>query len=164
MTDVREGDASGLLVSLAGLVGFLGLAFAASLGGLLFPPGEWYASLQRPAFAPPNWIFGPVWTVLYILMGLSAWLVWQKTGLRSRALGWWGIQLVLNALWTPLFFGLNWMGVAAIELALLLLAIVLCIREFKIHSQPAAWMMLPYLLWVSFAWVLNIAFWYLNQA
>ncbi len=149
-------------VSLLWLVVFLALSFTAASTGYFFPPGEWYAGLNRPVFAPPNWVFGPVWTVLYILIGVAGWLVWRNVGWRSRAVTLWLVQMALNALWTPLFFDLNWMGVAAIEMLLLWVAILVCVHTFRPVSPAAAWLMLPYLAWGSFALVLNLGFWWLN--
>ncbi|MGY6587354.1 MAG: TspO/MBR family protein [Wenzhouxiangella sp.] len=141
---------------------FLLISFSAASTGYFFPPGEWYASLERPFFAPPNWLFGPVWTVLYILIAIAGWLLWQRQGLWSVAMRWWWAQMLLNALWTPLFFGWNLLGLALVEMALLWLAIAMTIR-FGYRVRPlAAWLLAPYLAWVSFAWVLNAGFWWLN--
>lgn len=145
------------------LAAFLLLAFVAAAPGALLPPGAWYAALERPFYAPPNWVFGPVWTLLYIGIAVSGWLVWRRIGLRSAAMGLWGAQLLLNALWTPLFFGLNWLGVALVEMAVLWVAILLCIRLFWNISRPASILLMPYLAWVSFAWLLNAGFWWLNR-
>ncbi len=142
---------------------FLVLVAAAAFTGYLWPPGDWYGYLMRPAFAPPNWVFAPVWTVLYLMMAVAAWLVWRRTGWRSRPLTLWYIQLALNAVWTPVFFGLHWMGVALVVMALLWLAIILTIRAFAAVSRVAAWMLVPYLAWVTFALALNAGFWYLNR-
>ncbi len=146
----------------AALLIFLLLSFSASLTGYFFPPGEWYANLNRPAFAPPNWLFGPVWTLLYVLIALAGWLVWRQVGWQSRLVALWGVQMLLNALWTPLFFGLNWKGVAAIEMALLWVVILGCMAAFRHVSPLASWLMAPYLIWVSFALLLNLGFWWLN--
>lgn len=125
----------------------------------------WYASLVRPEFAPPNWIFGPVWTTLFTLMGIAAFLVWKK-GLDNRdvriALGIFIIQLVLNTLWSIIFFGLQSPGIAFVEIIILWIAILLTILKFAKISKPAAWLLLPYILWVSFAGYLNYYFWVLN--
>ena len=142
---------------------FIILSFAAAAGGALFPPGAWYAELSRPAFAPPNWVFGPVWTLLYLMIAIAGWLVWRVTGWRSRPMALWGAQLALNALWTPLFFGLHWLGVALLEMTALWLVILLTVRTFFRVSRPAGVLMVPYLAWVSFAWVLNLGFWWLNR-
>lgn len=143
---------------------FLLLVFLIAQMGWLFPPGEWYADLVRPPFAPPNWVFGPVWTALYIMIAVAGWLVWQATGTRSKAIALWSTQLVLNALWTPLFFGLHQLGVALVEMTLLWLVIAACIVVFRPVSKTAAWLFVPYLMWVSFAWALNAGFWLLNRA
>jgi tryptophan-rich sensory protein len=145
------------------LAAFLMLVFLAASPGALFPPGEWYASLERPFYAPPSWLFGPVWTLLYIGIAVSGWLVWRKIGLRSEPMVWWVVQLLLNALWTPLFFGLHWLGVALIEMALLWLAILTCVRAFWRVDRTASILLMPYLAWVSFAWLLNAGFWWLNR-
>lgn len=142
---------------------FVLLAFLAAAPGAMFPPGVWYTTLERPFYAPPSWVFGPVWTLLYIGIAVAGWLVWRRIGLRTGPMRLWGTQLLLNALWTPLFFGLNWLGVALFEMALLWLAILFCIRSFWRVSRPAAILLMPYLAWVSFAWLLNAGFWWLNR-
>jgi translocator protein len=148
--------------TVAALLLFLLLSFAAASTGYFFPPGEWYASLNRPAFAPPNWLFGPVWTVLYVLIAVSGWLVWRAQGWRSPLLVLWLVQMGLNALWTPIFFGLNLLGLALIEMAMLWIAIAACVVTFHRPAPLASWLMLPYLAWVSFALILNAGFWWLN--
>ena len=141
---------------------------AAGIIGSLFTasaiPG-WYASLIKPQLAPPNWVFGPVWTTLYALMGIAAFLVWKR-GLERRevktALAIFVGQLALNTLWSIIFFGLKNPGAAFIEIILLWLAILATIIAFAKISKPAAWLLVPYLLWVSFAGYLNYAIWALN--
>jgi translocator protein len=150
------------VIGVAALAGFLLLSFAAAATGILFPPGEWYAGLERPFYAPPNWLFGPVWTLLYIAMAVAAWLVWRKVGLIHAAIGWWLAQVVLNALWTPLFFGLESPGLALIEMTALWVVLLICVVRFRPISTPGFVLMLPYLAWVSFAWILNAGFWWLN--
>lgn len=156
------GNPRSLPATLLALLVFLVLSFAASTPGILFGPGEWYDSLQRPFFAPPNWLFGPAWTVLYICMAIAATLVWRQVGVRSAALGWWFVQLVLNTVWTLLFFGLQSPGLALLEMTLMWAAIVICMGYFRPISRTAFWLMVPYLAWVSFAWILNAGFWWLN--
>ncbi len=125
----------------------------------------WYAGLARPEFAPPNWLFGPVWTILFALMGIAAFLVWRK-GLErwdvKIALGIFLGQLVLNTLWSVIFFGMHFPGGALIEITLLWLAILATIIAFSKVSKPAAWLLAPYVLWVSFAAYLNYSIWMLN--
>jgi translocator protein len=145
----------------AALAGWVLLAFAASASGAFITPGEWYASLNKPSFNPPGWVFGPVWTALYAMMGFSAWLVWRRGNAR-RPLTLWLLQLALNAAWTPVFFGLHWMGVALVIIIAMWLAILATILAFWKRSRAAALLLVPYLLWVGFATVLNAALWHLN--
>lgn len=117
----------------------------------------WYPALNKPSFQPPPWVFAPVWTILYVLMGLAAGLVWsypEHTGM-PFALGIYVGQLLLNATWTVLFFGMREPEFALVEIVMLWIAIVLCIIAFRRVHPPAAWLLVPYLLWVSFAAVLN---------
>jgi len=127
---------------------------------------DWYANLDKPFFNPPGWVFGPVWMVLYILMAVSAGLVWQK-GLGERkvrlAMGLYLVQLILNALWTPLFFGLEMPLLAFIDIVLLLAGIIFTILAFFRVSKYGALLMAPYLVWTTFAAVLNFSLWYLNR-
>jgi translocator protein len=140
------------------------------LMGSLFTTGEtlgnWYANLNKPFFNPPNWIFGPVWTTLYIMMGVSAFLVWRK-GLDDKivriALVCFIIQLFLNAIWTPLFFGLRSPLLGLIDIILLLNAIIVTIYVFSKISHPAALLLIPYLAWVSFATILNASLYFMNR-
>lgn len=133
----------------------------------------WYAGLSKPSFNPPNWVFGPVWTLLYVMMGVSAFLVWtSKTGARKQtagernqkffAIGVFVVQLVLNALWSILFFGVKNLGLAFAEIVLLWLSIAACIYLFRRFSTNAALLLVPYLCWVSFASLLNYSVWMLN--
>ena len=125
----------------------------------------WYASLTFPSIAPPNWVFGPVWTTLFALMGIAAFLVWKR-GLERKdvkvALGIFIVQLVLNTLWSIIFFGYHSPGGALIEIIILWLAILATIISFYRISKPSAYLLLPYILWVSFAAYLNYLIWMLN--
>ncbi len=128
-------------------------------------PG-WYAGLAKPSFNPPNWLFGPVWTILYALMGVAAWLVYEKGVKRpevKKALSVFAAQLLLNALWSIVFFGAHMILGAAVVIVLLGAMILLTIRLFGKISKPAAWLLVPYILWVSFATVLNISLYVLNR-
>lgn len=147
----------------AHLLLFLALCFGAAAGGALFPPGPDYAALQRPAFAPPNWLFGPVWTVLYVMIAVAGWRLWRQVGWTHRATRLWLLQIGLNTLWTPLFFGLQWRGVALVEIVLLWVAILATVVAARAVDRPASWLLVPYLAWVSFASVLNAGFWWLNR-
>lgn len=120
----------------------------------------WYSTLEKPFFNPPPWIFGPVWTILYLLMGISLYLVW---GNKKITLKWFWIQLILNSLWSILFFGLKNPALAFLEIIFLWLAIVLTIQSFWKYNRNAAWLLIPYLLWVSFAGILNLSIALLNK-
>jgi benzodiazapine receptor len=127
---------------------------------------SWYAHLSRPSFTPPDWTFGVVWPILYVMMGISAFLIWNM-GINRRqvkvALGVFALQLILNGLWTPIFFGLHLIGVALVEIVMMWVAILLTIFTFWKVSKPAALLLLPYILWVSFAVVLNASLFLLNR-
>ena len=142
------------------LAGIIGSVFTTpSIAG-------WYAGIVKPALNPPAWVFGPVWTTLFALMGIAAFLVWKK-GLDRKdvriALGIFLGQLVLNTLWSIIFFGLHSPGSALVEIVFLWLAILATIIVFAKISKPAAWLLLPYILWVSFAGYLNYSIWQLNS-
>ena len=152
------------LANLISLLGWLLLCFGAASFGAVFAPGHWYASLQKPAWNPPGWLFGPVWSVLYTMMAMAAWRVGRQGGWgkQRKPLLIFLAQLMLNALWTPLFFGLHRPGIAFAEIVLLWLAIAATIAAFRPVSRVAAWLLAPYLVWVSFATMLNFALWRLN--
>ena len=147
-----------------GLIGWLLVCFAAAAMGGFFMPGEWYAALKKPSWNPPAWVFGPVWTALYTMMAVSAWLVWKRGGFAAqrRPLTLFLVQLALNAAWTPLFFGLHLPGIAFAEIVLLWLAIATTLVAFRSVSRAATLLLVPYQAWVSFAAVLNYALWRLN--
>ena len=126
---------------------------------------SWYVTLNKPDFNPPNWIFAPVWTVLYIAMGVAAGLVWARGFYHKwvqTALYHFAFQLMFNALWSVVFFGFQQPFWALIVILTLLILIALTIKWFRVVSKPAAWLMVPYLLWVCFATVLNFSIWSLN--
>ncbi|MBI3910133.1 MAG: tryptophan-rich sensory protein [Armatimonadetes bacterium] len=125
---------------------------------------SWYASLRKPAWTPPEAVFGPVWSALYLAMAVAAWLVWRRAGFRgaARPLALFAAQLALNLAWTWIFFGLRRPGAAFGEVALLWAAILATVLTFRRVSSPAAWLLVPYLLWVSYAAALNFAIWRLN--
>ena len=153
--------------AILGLLGWFALVFAAAWIGSSSTMPEiqgWYATLQKPSFNPPDWIFGPVWTTLYALMAISAWLVWRPAGFAGARLplAVFLIQLVLNTLWSILFFGQHEIGAALVDIALLWLAIVLMIVLFIRRHRLAGLLQVPYLAWVSFASVLNYEIWRLN--
>lgn len=141
----------------------VGCNAAGGLGALATSAAR-YRALTLPAWAPPGWLFGPVWLALYTMMGVAAWLVWRRPAGagRTRALTWFGAQLALNAAWTPVFFGLEATGAALAVIAALLVAIVATIAVFARQRRAAAALLVPYLAWVGFATALNGAIWYLN--
>ncbi len=143
---------------------FIGIAFLPSLGAVAVKPGGWYAALNKPLWNPPSWIFGPVWTLLYILIGLAGYFVWTRGRREDRlaVFSVYGAQLLLNALWTPLFFGLHQIGGALADLVLMWFMILLNIGLFSRQRRLAAWLLIPYFLWVSFAGALNAAIMAIN--
>jgi translocator protein len=138
-----------------------------ALGGIATATGvnNWYVTLIKPSFNPPNYLFGPVWTLLYFLMGVSLYLILQspKNEPRRQALAIFFVQLTLNFCWSFLFFKFHWIGVAFIEIVFIWLSILTMIILFKKLNKTAAYLQLPYLAWVSFATVLNGSIWYLNN-
>jgi translocator protein len=146
------------------LAGFAAaVVVVAAIGGLgVAGTADEYNSLQQPAWAPPSWLFGPVWTVLYVMIAVSGWLVWRQAGLTTPAHVVYGVQLLLNMAWTPLFFGAGLFGLAFAEIVLLWISVVATIVLFARHSRAAAWLLAPYLAWVTFASALNYAIWMLN--
>ncbi|MFT5863201.1 MAG: benzodiazapine receptor [Flavobacteriales bacterium] len=126
---------------------------------------EWYATVNKPFFNPPNWIFGPMWTLLYVLMGIAAGIVWSKGFYHKwvkTALYHFGLQLLLNAAWSILFFGLQEPLWALIEIIVLFIFILLTIKWFKVVNKTAAYLLVPYACWVAFATLLNFEIWRLN--
>ena len=152
----------GSAIALAGFLVLCVVGGAAS--GLASPPGEWYASLAKPSWNPPNWIFGPVWTALYAMIGVAGWRLWRRRAApgATRAMGWYGAQLALNFAWTPVFFGLHRPGAALAVIVAMLGAIVATIALSWRVDRPAALLLAPYAAWVSFATALNAAIWRLN--
>ena len=152
------------LTSIVALTVSLVLTFLAPAAGAWTTSPDWYSTLAKPSWSPPAWVFGPVWTVLYALMAVSAWLVWREGGWarQRRPLMLYLVQLILNAAWTPLFFGLRQPGLAFAEIVLLWLAILITLLAFMRARPLAAWLFAPYLAWVSFAAVLNFTLWRLN--
>ena len=148
----------------AALAVCIAVTFLAPALGAWAMPGEWYASLRKPSWNPPSWLFGPVWTALYLMMATAAWLVWRRGGCsgQRRALTLYLVQLVLNAAWTPLFFGLKMPGIAFAEILLLLAAVVTTAFAFRRVNKAAGALLVPYIAWVSFAGLLNFTLWRLN--
>jgi len=154
-------------LDIAALIGFLALTLLVGrLGAAVTQPAleSWYRGLAKPSWTPPDLAFPIVWTALYLMMALAAWHVWRRgRGVpRRAALGLWGLQLGLNALWSQLFFGLRDPGLALAELGLLLAVLLATLVAFRRVSRPAFWLMLPYLAWSGYALALNAAIWRLN--
>jgi translocator protein len=152
------------------LLGFVGFALAVGAFGAIFSPGgsaraaAWYAAILKPAWTPPNSWYGPIWALLYLLMGTAAWLVWRERYHRNRttALTAYTVQLVLNALWAPLFFGARNIGAGLFVVIALWLTIIWTIREFLSVRALAAWLLVPYVVWAGVAMALNLSIWRLN--
>ncbi len=146
-------------ILLCELIGIVGSLFSFS------SIKTWYPTLTKPSFSPPNWLFGPVWTILYALMGISLYLVWQK-GLKTQkvrdAIYLFGIQLVLNAIWSPVFFGVKNILLALVIIILMWIYILKTIIAFGKINIKASLLLYPYLAWVSFATILNFSLWWLN--
>lgn len=155
MTSLKKYSGLGAWILICALAGAI---------SAMFEPGTWYQTIAKPSFTPPNWVFPVVWPILYVCMAVAAWLVWKDYGLDKgyRALKWFGLQLVLNAAWSWLFFGRNAIGTALGEIMLLWIAILFTLVLFWQKNSVAGWLMAPYLVWVSYALALNFAIWQLN--
>jgi tryptophan-rich sensory protein len=141
---------------------FLSLVLGGGLvTGFLTAPGEWYADLTKPSFSPPNSLFAPVWTVLYVLIAVAGWRTFERNGAGFPMRLWWA-QLALNFLWSPVFFSAHRIGLALLIVVLLLTAILAFIAASWRQDRLAAWLFVPYAVWVAFASVLNGAIWQLN--
>jgi len=154
------------VVSLAIAVGIVFAAAAIGSVGTSSSVSTWYQTIRRPVFTPPGWVFGPVWTVLYVMMAVAAWMVWRKFGFGPTGrvpLALFGIQLVLNACWSLLFFGLQNPGLALVEIIFLWAAVLATTVRFWRVAPTAGLLMVPYLLWGSFACVLNASIWWMNR-
>lgn len=153
---------------LAVLILFIGICYLVAWAGAQVSPGiasaEWYESIQKPDWNPPAWVFGPVWTILYTLMGIAAWLIWRDFGFKNAklAMSLFFLQLLLNGLWSHIFFGLQEIGWALAEMIFLLAAIIATTIAFFQKKPIAGWIMVPYILWVTFATFLTYTIWSLN--
>ena len=137
------------------------IVFATASSGAVFKPGDWYKSLNRPSWTPPNWAFPVVWSVLYIAIGVSGYLVWQAQGV-GLAMALWLLQLIFNAAWSWLFFGRQRMDLAFVDVCALFVTVVAYIAAAMMVSPTAAWLFVPYAIWVATAATLNRAVWRLN--
>ncbi|MBS0275223.1 MAG: tryptophan-rich sensory protein [Proteobacteria bacterium] len=162
---VRKRRRGGGFQDVAVLTGFLALTLGVGVfAGLVAEPNAltWYPTLAKPLFNPPNWVFAPVWTVLYVLMAVAGWRVWRITDFESRALLFWVAQLALNFAWPFIFFGVHAIGLALIEIAALWFLVLLTMVAFLRVDRIAGWLFAPYLAWLSFAAALNAAIHQLN--
>lgn len=146
---------------------FVGICFAVAAIGSVWTSTSvqtWYVRLQKPAFNPPSWLFGPVWSALYFMMAVSAWLVWRNAGWNTPRAAFilFFFQLGLNLAWSGISFGLRRPGLAYVDIVALLVAVIATAIEFRAFSQTAFWLMVPYAMWVTFASVLNFSIWRLN--
>jgi translocator protein len=161
MNRSRIVDLGGLLLLTAVCLGVGALGGAVTAGSV----ASWYPTLVKPSFNPPSWVFGPVWTALYLLMAIAAWRVWRAAdpGTARRTLAVFALQLALNLGWSTAFFGLRDIGLAVLVIVALDLAVLTMVILFGRIDRIAAWLLAPYLAWIAFATVLNIAIWRLNQ-
>jgi len=156
-------------LDLVGLFAFIVLCLVVSgIGGAITASSveTWYQALEKPIFNPPDWVFAPVWTLLYIIMGISAWRVWRLRSFEatSKALGVFALQLGFNLAWSFLFFGLQKIDLALVEIVILLVAIIVNAIMFWRIDRLAGLMLMPYIAWVTYATVLNASIWLLNKA
>jgi benzodiazapine receptor len=153
-------------VQIVSLLGWVGLCFFTAWIGSRFMPSEWYLQLQKPTWTPPGYLFGPVWSLLYLTMGVAAWLVWKRAGFAGAriALILFIAQLALNGMWSWVFFGLHKPGIAFAEILVLWGMILGTLIAFWQKSYPAGILLTPYLIWVSFAAALNFAIWQMNKS
>ena len=142
------------------LLVFLILVGVVAMSGVHFQPGPWYAGLHKPFWTPPDWLFPPVWSVLYLMMAVAGWLIYASPDRRLKWL--WGIQLMLNALWSWLFFGLHRTDLGLVDISALLICIAAIVVRSRSRQRPVAWLMAPYLIWVAYASTLNAAIHVLN--
>ena len=150
------------ITTVLGLAGFVAAAGAAASSGAAFKPDEWYLTLRKPGWTPPPWVFPVVWTPLYIMIAVSGWLAWRAGGLATVPFAFYAAQLVFNAAWSGFFFGMRRADLAFVDLVLMWFAILATLVGFAHVSQAAAWLLAPYLAWVSIAGALNLSVWRLN--
>jgi benzodiazapine receptor len=150
-------------IPMASLLIFLAMVAVTALVGVQYGPGPWYIALQKPPWTPPDWIFGAVWTILYVAIAVAGWMVWRSKALSvTKPILLWLLQLILNGLWSWLFFGLHRPDLALIDILALLVVICCFIAGAKKINHLAAWLFVPYALWVGYATVLNFSIWRLN--
>ena len=151
-------------INLLGLAFWVAVTFGVAALASQFEPGEWYTSIAKPSWTPPGSIFGPVWGILYLCMSVSAWLVWRHRHRTTvaRPLAFYFAQLALNGMWSWFFFGRQWAGLALINLIVLVILVAITVVLFLRVSKAAGFLLIPYLLWISFAAALNFQIWRMN--
>ena len=137
------------------------LAIGGTIGSLNIPD-QWYRDLAKPAFNPPDWVFGPVWSVLYAMVGYAGYRTWRFFGAASLPFGLWAVQMLLNFAWTPIFFSLHSLPLASIEIAVFLTAVIAYMAVIRNRDRTSFWLFAPYLAWVGFATVLTWTIWFMN--
>jgi translocator protein len=149
---------------LPSLLVFVLIMFLAALPAYFFPPGQWYNEIHKPSWNPPAFLFGPVWSTLFVLIAISAWRIWPSRNQpwAVKAIWWWAAQWFLNMAWSVIFFGMQLPGAALLEIIVLLSCITAYMLSVYRHDRFAAYLFVPYFLWVSFASILNATIWYLN--
>lgn len=145
------------------LLGFVLFSALIASSGIVFRPGQWYQGLRKPSWTPPNRAFPIVWSILYLMIAVSGWLVWREAGFALIPFGLFLVQMILNFLWSMLFFGRKRPDLAFLDITVLALAIAANILAFWPHSQVGALLLVPYLAWVCVAWALNLSVWRLNR-
>ena len=151
---------------LIGLAGFIAVCFLAAASGAYFRPGAWYKALRKPDWTPPDWLFPIAWSILYLMIAISGWLVWRENGFSGApyALAAYGAHLLFNALWSGVFFGARRIDLAFADVVLMWLSLALTMMLFLPVSPLAVALLAPYLAWVSFAGLLNLTIWRLNPS
>jgi tryptophan-rich sensory protein len=161
--EIPQHHESIFLMRILALIAFICLVVGCgSAIGFIIQPGEWYAGLAKAPFSPPNWVFAPVWTILYVLIAIAGWRIWRRAGWRSTAMKLWIAQLALNFSWTPVFFGAHLPVLGLVIIVATLAVIVAFIVAAWPRDRVAAWLFVPYALWVAFATSLNAAIVVLN--
>jgi len=166
MTKIPETSGVSAAGQIIALLAWVGLSFLTAWIGSRFSPGDWYLQIQKPSWTPPGYLFGPVWSVLYLCMGVAAWLVWRRAGFSgaSLALTLFVVQLILNGAWSWIFFGMHKPGLAFTEILMLWGTILATLLAFWRVSPAAGILFIPYLAWVSFAAILNYSIWQLSRS
>lgn len=149
----------------AGLAGFVLLVAVVASAGAMFKPGDWYEALAKPPWTPPNWVFPVAWTLLYLMIAIAGWQIWREAGFGGACLAFllYFVQLVLNAAWSWMFFGLHRVDLAMIDVTVLWIIVLANTIAFFMVQPGAAILLIPYLIWITYAAALNFAIWQMNS-